>query len=142
MAAKTTVKMLEAKSSLHRLVESPKSGAEDEIIIARNGKPAARLVPIAKTAPVAKRIGVATACLKRRPAIPRSADDDECSCEGEPCDPHHGLRQKGRERRRRHHALGHGQKIFPRLESPRQVPQGKRIGRHTPSMRSIGVGPQ
>jgi antitoxin (DNA-binding transcriptional repressor) of toxin-antitoxin stability system len=35
------------------------SGAEAEIIIARNGKPAARLVPIAKTVPVERRIGVA-----------------------------------------------------------------------------------
>ncbi len=29
-----------------------------------------------------------------------------------------------------------------RVESLSQVPQGRRIGRHTPSMRSIGVGPQ
>lgn len=55
----TIVNMLKAKSNLSRLVESLESGAEDEIIIARNGKPAARLVPIAKTAPVSKRIGVA-----------------------------------------------------------------------------------
>lgn len=55
----TTVNMFEAKSNLSRLVESLESGAVDEIIIARNGKPAARLVAIAKTAPVAKRIGVA-----------------------------------------------------------------------------------
>lgn len=40
------VNMLEAKSSLSRLVEAVESGAEDEIIIARNGKPAARLVPL------------------------------------------------------------------------------------------------
>lgn len=55
----TTVNMLEAKSNLSRLVESLESGAEQEIIIARNGKPAARLVPIAKATPVSKRIGVA-----------------------------------------------------------------------------------
>lgn len=54
-----TVNMLEAKSNLSRLVEALESGAEEEIIIARNGKPAARLVPIDKTAPLAKRIGVA-----------------------------------------------------------------------------------
>jgi prevent-host-death family protein len=54
----TTVNMLEAKTNLSRLVEALESGAEDEIIIARNGKPAARLVPIRKTT-VAKRIGVA-----------------------------------------------------------------------------------
>ncbi len=53
------VNMLEAKSNLSRLVEALESGAEQEIIIARNGKPAARLVPIAKATPVSKRIGVA-----------------------------------------------------------------------------------
>lgn len=55
----TTVNMLDAKTNLSRLVEALESGAEQEIIIARNGKPAARLVPIAKTTPVAQRIGVA-----------------------------------------------------------------------------------
>ncbi len=55
----TIVNMLEAKSNLSRLVESLESGAEQEIIIARNGKPAARLVPIGKATPVSKRIGVA-----------------------------------------------------------------------------------
>ena len=54
----TTVNMLEAKSNLSRLVESLESGAEQEIIIARNGKPAAKLVPIS-SAPAEKRIGVA-----------------------------------------------------------------------------------
>jgi len=39
-----TVDMLEAKSSLSRLVEAVESGQESEIIIARNGKPAMRLV--------------------------------------------------------------------------------------------------
>jgi prevent-host-death family protein len=50
--------MLEAKSNLSRLVESVETGAEAEIIIARNGRPAARLVPI-KTVPTGKRIGIA-----------------------------------------------------------------------------------
>ncbi|MES1198414.1 MAG: type II toxin-antitoxin system prevent-host-death family antitoxin [Pseudomonadota bacterium] len=54
----TLVNMLEAKSNLSRLVEAVESGEESEIIIARNGKPAARLVPIAR-APVGKRLGVA-----------------------------------------------------------------------------------
>lgn len=40
------VNMLEAKTQLSRLVEAVESGAEKEIVIARNGKPAARLVPI------------------------------------------------------------------------------------------------
>lgn len=52
------VNMLEAKSSLSRLVEAVESGAEEEIVIARNGKPAARLAPIAR-AGAGKRIGVA-----------------------------------------------------------------------------------
>lgn len=41
-----TVNMHEAKSSLSRLVEAVENGTESEIIIARNGKPAAKLVPI------------------------------------------------------------------------------------------------
>jgi antitoxin (DNA-binding transcriptional repressor) of toxin-antitoxin stability system len=40
----TIVNMLEAKTNLSRLVEALESGSEDEIIIARNGTPAARLV--------------------------------------------------------------------------------------------------
>jgi prevent-host-death family protein len=42
----TTVNMLEAKTSLSKLVEAVESGAESEIIIARNGKPAAKLVSL------------------------------------------------------------------------------------------------
>ncbi len=53
-----TVNMLEAKSSLSRLVEAVESGAEREIIIARNGKPAAKLVPI-DAGTTGKRLGVA-----------------------------------------------------------------------------------
>lgn len=53
-----TVNMLQAKSSLSRLVESLEQGKEREIIIARNGRPAAKLVPI-DTAPTDKRIGIA-----------------------------------------------------------------------------------
>ena len=53
-----TVNMLQAKSSLSRLVEALEGGEEREIISARNGKPAARLVPINVTQ-AAVRIGVA-----------------------------------------------------------------------------------
>ena len=53
-----TVNMLEAKSSLSRLVEAVESGQEVEIIIARNGKPAARLTALAPPAG-GKRLGVA-----------------------------------------------------------------------------------
>lgn len=41
------VNIHEAKSTLSRLIQAIKSGEEQEIIIARNGEPAARLVPIA-----------------------------------------------------------------------------------------------
>lgn len=40
------VNMLEAKNSLSRLVEAVESGAEAEVILARNGKPAAKIVPL------------------------------------------------------------------------------------------------
>jgi antitoxin (DNA-binding transcriptional repressor) of toxin-antitoxin stability system len=53
------VNMLEAKSSLSRLVEDVELGREKEIIIARGGRPVARLVPLASAEPVEKRIGVA-----------------------------------------------------------------------------------
>lgn len=52
------INMLQAKSSLSRLVEAIEQGKEREIVIARNGKPAAKLVPIS-SAPAEKRIGVA-----------------------------------------------------------------------------------
>jgi prevent-host-death family protein len=66
-----TVNMLEAKSSLSRLVDAVESGVEKEIIIARNGRPAARLVPL--EAPLAgKRIGVA----KGRFVVPDTIDAD------------------------------------------------------------------
>ena len=70
----TTVNMLEAKSNLSRLVEAVESGKQAEIIIARNGKPAARLVPI-ETRPKGQRIGIA----KGEFVVPDDfgADDEE-----------------------------------------------------------------
>jgi prevent-host-death family protein len=53
-----TVNMLQAKSSLSRLVEAVEQGQEREIVIARNGRPVAKLVPM-DTALSGKRIGVA-----------------------------------------------------------------------------------
>lgn len=41
-----TVNMHQAKSSLSKLVADIESGAEAEVVISRNGKPVARLVPI------------------------------------------------------------------------------------------------
>jgi prevent-host-death family protein len=45
------VGMHEAKTKLSQLVERAQSG--EDIVIARNGKPAVRLVPVAKTASLA-----------------------------------------------------------------------------------------
>jgi len=42
----TTVNMLDAKTRLSQLVQAVENGDETEVIIARNGKPAARLVPV------------------------------------------------------------------------------------------------
>ena len=53
-----SVNMLQAKSSLSRLVEAIEMGEEKEIIIARNGRPAAKLVPIEKS-DSGQRIGIA-----------------------------------------------------------------------------------
>lgn len=41
-----SVNMLEAKTQLSKLVDRIESGRDGEIVIARNGRPAARLVPI------------------------------------------------------------------------------------------------
>ena len=40
------VNMLEAKTHLSKLVDAVESGREAEIIIARNGRPSAKLVPV------------------------------------------------------------------------------------------------
>lgn len=53
-----TINMLQAKTNLSRLVEAIEQGEEREIIIARNGRPAAKLVPVSATQP-ARRLGVA-----------------------------------------------------------------------------------
>ncbi len=53
----TAVNMLEAKTNLSRLVDRIERGLDGEIVIARNGRPAARLVPIARSG-AGKRIGL------------------------------------------------------------------------------------
>jgi prevent-host-death family protein len=53
-----TVNMLEAKTQLSRLVKAVESGTESEIVIARNGKPAAKLVPIGAPRETGKRLGL------------------------------------------------------------------------------------
>lgn len=55
----TIVNMLDAKTRLSQLVDAVESGAEAEIIIARNGRPAARLTRLAPRGAASKRIGVA-----------------------------------------------------------------------------------
>jgi prevent-host-death family protein len=69
--AMPTINMLDAKSNLSRLVEAVESGAETEIVIARNGRPAARLVPIRRL-PKGRRLGVAKGKFK----VPDSIDSD------------------------------------------------------------------
>jgi antitoxin (DNA-binding transcriptional repressor) of toxin-antitoxin stability system len=66
-----TINMLEAKSSLSRLVDAIEQGNEREIIIARNGKPAAKLVPLGNL-PGGQRIGVA----KGKFSVPDDIDID------------------------------------------------------------------
>lgn len=66
-----TYNVLEAKSNLSRLIEAVESGREPEIVIARNGKPAARLVPIARFA-AGKRLGIAEGLF----TIPDDIDQD------------------------------------------------------------------
>jgi prevent-host-death family protein len=65
----STVNMLQAKSNLSRLVEALEQGREHEIIIARHGRPAAKLVPIEVSA-VEQRIGAA----KGRFEVPDNID--------------------------------------------------------------------
>jgi prevent-host-death family protein len=66
-----TYNVLEAKSNLSRLIEAVESGREAEIVIARNGKPAARLVPL-DPRPHGPRLGVADGAF----TVPESIDQD------------------------------------------------------------------
>lgn len=52
-----TVSLFDAKTHLSRLVEQIASGQESEIVISRNGKPVARMLPI--PADATRRIGIA-----------------------------------------------------------------------------------
>lgn len=54
----STVNMLDAKTTLSRLVEAVENGTESEIVIARNGKPAAKLVAISQKNTAGKRLGL------------------------------------------------------------------------------------
>jgi prevent-host-death family protein len=70
--AELQVIMLDAKTNLSRLVDAVESGQESEILIARNGRPAARLVPC-RTREAGRRIGVA----RGKFLMPDSIDADE-----------------------------------------------------------------
>lgn len=52
-----TVSLFDAKTHLSRLIDSIASGVESEIVISRNGKPVARVVPMATDA--SRRVGLA-----------------------------------------------------------------------------------
>ena len=67
----TTVNMLEAKNNLSKLVEAVESGSESEVIITRNGKPAARLVPLES-----KKGGVRIGVAKGLFVVPDNIDED------------------------------------------------------------------
>ena len=68
------VNMLQAKSSLSRLVDSIEQGQVREIMIARNGRLAAKLVPIDSVGQ-GKRIGIAKGLFEVPDNI--DADNDE-----------------------------------------------------------------
>lgn len=69
------VNMHDAKSRLSKLVDAVERGEVAEVIIARNGRPAARLGPIAPVAGAASRIGVAKG-LFVAPADLHTLDDE------------------------------------------------------------------
>jgi prevent-host-death family protein len=70
-----TVNMHDAKSQLSKLVDAVESGEVEEVIIARNGRPAARLISMQPRAKTERRIGIAKG-LFVAPEDP-SADDAE-----------------------------------------------------------------
>jgi prevent-host-death family protein len=63
------VNVHEAKTNLSRLLDAVESGAESEIVIARNGKPVGKLVPITK--PRRSLLGIA----KGKYVIPDDIDE-------------------------------------------------------------------
>ena len=70
------VNMLDAKTSLSKLVHDLETGGAQEFIVARNGRPAARLVPLHATGTDrARRIGVAKGRFKVPDDIDRSGPD-------------------------------------------------------------------
>jgi antitoxin (DNA-binding transcriptional repressor) of toxin-antitoxin stability system len=66
-----TVNVFQAKTTLSRLLEQIESGREAEIVIARHGRPVARLTRLAER-PAERRIGVAKGKLR----VPDAIDGD------------------------------------------------------------------
>lgn len=66
------VQIFEAKTHLSKLVEAVEKGSEREIIIARHGRPVAKLVGLDEMPPAEGRIGVAKGIFILPPEI-----DDE-----------------------------------------------------------------
>ncbi len=54
----TTVNIFQAKTNLSKLIEQVETGEEKEIILARNGRPVARIAPLEPKRP-AVRLGLA-----------------------------------------------------------------------------------
>lgn len=52
-----TVSLFDAKTHFSRLIEQIASGSENEIVISRNGKPVARVLPVREDA--SRRLGLA-----------------------------------------------------------------------------------
>ncbi len=65
------VNVLEAKTDFSKLIRLIETKREESIIVARNGKPVVKIVPV-ETVPVSKRIGVA----KGKFAVPDDFDED------------------------------------------------------------------
>lgn len=68
MVKQLTANMLDAKTRLSMLVDLVERGEVDEVIIARGGRPAVRLVPLGPRTPI--RLGLA----RRRFTMPASTD--------------------------------------------------------------------
>lgn len=76
----TTVNIHEAKSTLSRLIDAVESGAEPEVILARNGRPVVRIVPLEGQLPTRRkpiRVGIAKGLF----IVPESIDRDNAEIE-------------------------------------------------------------
>jgi prevent-host-death family protein len=69
--------VLEAKTHLSRLIDAVERGEESEIVIARHGRPVARLVPLARRTG-GMRLGLAAGAL----GVPDDIDQDNVEIEG------------------------------------------------------------